>query len=440
MRGSSIFLLMMGLIAGPLFAKETSSTLEELVQNALTHHENIQSARSEIRRAEARVRLAGSVLLPRLDLNGNSTWYENEVSFPISESERLIIQPSNDWNWSADLQQTLFSGLRDWKARDIARLNRDQSLIQARTATNALILEVSAAYLSALVADENVQVAQANLKQISSQLRLSRRLFDVGENTAADLSRWQAEEASARQALIIAEGQSSMRRNHLARLCSLDALGELHAPAAPPLPELSDEELQARALAQRPEIQALKHQLEAAGLMVGVEKGNWFPQLDLHAQYFTQKAEFPTSDWMSVSLSLKVPIYDGGRTGARVAEAREDLRQVELLVQKTRRAIADEVDAALIAYRAALASEEAASDRLKAAEEAHRQVESAYRVGEASATDLLETTASLTDARSSLIISRAQRKYQIIALRHALGLEILPGVSPNPGPSKGEEN
>jgi len=345
-----------------------------------------------------------------------------------------------DWNWSADLQQTLFSGLRDWKARDIARLNRDQSLIQARTAANSLILEVSAAYLSALVAEESVQVAQANLKQISSQLRLSQRLFDVGENTAADRSRWQAEEASARQALIIAEGQSSMRRNHLARLCSLDTLGELHAPAAPPLPELSDEELQAEALAQRPEIQALKHQLEAAGLMVGVEKGNWLPQLDLHAQYFTQKAEFPTSDWMSVSLSLKVPIYDGGRTGARVAEAREDLRQVELLIQKTHRAIADEVDAALIAYRAALASEKAAEDRLKAAEEAHHQVESAYRVGEASATDLLETTASLTDARSSAIISRAQRKYQIIALRHALGLEILPGAGLDPNNPSPDEN
>lgn len=425
---SAILLLLFGF---PVIsqASQTPFGLRELVTHALAGHENIQAADSEVRRAQARVKLAGSVLLPSLELNGSSTWYENEVSFPISESESLVIQPSNDWNWSADLKQTLFSGLRDWKARDVARLNRDQAIIEGKIAVNSLILEVSAAYLSTLAAQEKVGVAEANLEQISSQLHLSRRLVEVGENTSADLSRWLAEEASARQGLILATGQAEIAARHLSRLCSVDAVGKLQPPGLLPLPDLSDEALLAEALQQRPEMTALQHQLDAAGLMVGVEKGNWLPQLDLHAQYFTQKAEFPSPDWLSVSLSLKVPLYDGGRTGARVAEAREDLRQVEVLIRKTTRAIADEVDSALVGYRSALASEEAAVDRLKAARKAHRQVEAAYRVGEASATDLLETTASLADAKSSSIISRAQREYQIIALRHALGLEILPGAA-----------
>lgn len=420
--------LFAGLGPGWLQASESPSGLRELVNRALARHENVQRADSEIRRAEARVRLAGSVLLPSLDLNGTSTWYENEVSFPISENESLVIQPTNDWNWSADLRQTLFSGLRDWKARDVARLQRDEAIIRRKASINNLILEVSGAYLEALVADENVEVAQANLEQISSQLRLTGRLVEVGENTAADLSRWIAEEASARQQLIQAEGRAGIRKKHLARLCFTDDLGVLEPPPTLILPELSDEGFQKRAVEERPEMLALAHQIQASGLLVGVEKGNWLPQLDLHAQYYRQKAEFPAPDWLSLSLSLKFPIYDGGRTAARVAEARENFRQVQLLLQETRRRIADEVDGALIAWRSAVAGEDAAQDRLKAAREAQRQTERAYRVGEASATDLLETTAALTEARTSLVISRAQREYQVIALRHALGLEILPGL------------
>lgn len=429
--------LLLSLIAGTLPASEEPASLENLLVRALAQHEDVQQAESEIRRAQANVRLAGSVLLPSLDLNGTSTWYKDEVSFPISENESLVIQPTNDWNWSVDLQQTLFSGLRDWKARDVAKLQLDEALIQRRTSINNLILKVSAAYLEALVAEEEVDVEKANHEQVSSQLQLTRRLVEVGENTSADLARWTAEEASARQKLIQAEGSAKIKKRHLARLCSIDGdLGPLGLPPVLAMPQLSNEEFQQKALEERPEMMALAHQLEAAGLLIGVEKGNWLPQLDLHAQYYRQKAEFPAADWTSVSLNLKVPIYDGGRTGSRVAQAREDLRQVQLLLRRTQREIADEVDAALIAYRSAVAIEEAARDHLKAAREAHQQTERAYRVGEASATDLLATTAGLTGAQTSLIVSRAQREYQIIALRHALGLEILPGLDTTTAPSK----
>ncbi len=175
---------------------------------------------------------------------------------------------------------------------------------------------------------------------------------------------------------------------------------------------------------------ALEHQMEAAGLMVKIEKGNWLPTLEARLQYFQQKAAFPTNDWMSASIVARVPIYDGGLTAARVAEAKQDLRDVELLTSRVRRGIADQVDAASIGYRAAVASDDAARERVAAAEEAFTQVERAYRVGEASATDLLTTTSEQTDAQTTAIIARAQREYQAIALRHAVGTTPLPDLDP----------
>ena len=56
-------------------------------------------------------------------------------------------------------------------------------------------------------------------------------------------------------------------------------------------------------------------------------------------------------------------------------------------------------------------------------------MEQAYRVGESTATDLLETTSALTDAETAAVIARWQRELEAIALRHAVGEEPLPDLT-----------
>lgn len=126
--------------------------------------------------------------------------------------------------------------------------------------------------------------------------------------------------------------------------------------------------------------------------------------------------------------NLKVPIYQGGVVKANVAKAREDLRQVELLDRTLRRNIANQVDSAFIGYEAADAALDAARERTKASAEAYRQVERAYRVGETSAVALLDATTEAIDAETTHIIARAQREFQAISLRHAIGLFPLPDL------------
>ncbi len=406
------------------------TTLRDLAENALRTHEAIGRKDSDIRRAEARVRLAKSVLMPTLDLNGTTTWYQDEATLDLSPTESFVLRPSNDWGWSADIQQTLFSGLRDWRARDVARLQLDQARLERRTTAANLVLEVAAAFLTATADAQRVEVARTTLEQIESQLTVARRRFEVGETAAADVARWRSEQAAAHQRLIVAKGAAELSLRRLERLCAVRHITKLAPPAAVPVPDGTGdgEELLNLALENRLEFAVLEHQLEAAGLMIKIEKGAWLPELTAHAQYYRQKAAFPSSDWASIALTARVPIFDGGRTAARVAEAREDFRQVELLIQEIHRSIADQVDAAAITYRAAVAADKAAALRVDAANEAYRQVERSYRAGESSATDLLTTTTEKTDAQTSAIIAAAELRYQAIALRHAVGLDPLPDL------------
>ncbi len=411
-------------------AVENPVDLRDLAVSALRTNEAVGRADSNVRRAEARVRLARSVLLPSLELNGSSTWYQDEAVLQLSPDESFVLRPRNDWNWSADLSQVLFSGLRDWRARDVALLERDIALLQRHTAANDLVLDVAASFLEALAADQQVEVARVTLEQIDAQLNVAERRFEVGETAAADVARWRSEHAAARQRMIVAEGSAELARRRLERLTGVRPIDALRPFGPVPPPPGDDDALLGGAYDTRLEMATLEHQLEAGGLWIKIEKGNWLPQIDARAQYFQQKAEFPASDWTSIALTARVPIYDGGLTAARVAEAKEDLRQIELLGVELTKRIADQVEAAAIRHRSAVAAYDAARERQTAAREANRQVENAYRVGEASATDLLATTAELTDAENAAIIARAQREYQAIALRHAVGLPPLPDLDP----------
>jgi len=424
-------LLMLILMAGPAAAQIAAAektTLKELVISALETHERVEIADSEIRRARADKKLARSALMPRLELNGNYTFYADEQTLELSPGEEFVIRPSEDWGWSADLRQTLFYGLRPLRARNIARLNLDIAELDRRTTVNDLTLEVAAAFYTATAAEQRVEVRAAALDQIEKQLHVAERRYEVGESTVADVARWRAEVAAAKQALVIAEGEAQLSRNRLGRLAGLSSLGELVRNGPIPAPSGDDDALMATALSERLEMRTLVNQLEAAGLWVKLEKGAWLPELEAAGQYFQQKAAFPSSDWASLTFSLKVPIYDGGVTSANVAKAREDLRQVELLERTLRRGIEDQVDSAYIGFRAADATLDAAGERSRAATEAYRQVEAAFRVGEASSVDLLDATTEATDAETAHIIARAQREFQAISLRHAVGLAPLPDL------------
>jgi len=422
-----ILTLWAGAVSGQV-ATEKKTTLKELVISAMSTHELIEIADSEIRRAQADKGLARSAIMPRINLNGAYTFYGQETAIELSPGEEFVIQPSQDWSWNADLRQTLFYGLRPWRARNIAKLNYDIAQLDKRTDINNLALEVAAAFLSTRAAEENVEVRRVALEQIEGQLKVAERRFEVGETSIADVARWRSEVAGAKQAYVVGQGDAKFAYNSLSRLVGMGEIGTLERLGPVPTPPGDVDTLITTAFHDRWEMKTLLNQMEAAGLWVKLEKGAYLPELEATAQYFQQKASFPSQGWASLMFNLKVPIYQGGVVKANVAKAREDLRQVELLDRTLRRNIANQVDSAFIGYEAADAALDAARERTKASAEAYRQVERAYRVGETSAVALLDATTEAIDAETTHIIARAQREFQAISLRHAIGLFPLPDL------------
>jgi outer membrane protein TolC len=112
----TVCVLVAACLAAPSMVAETqeleNATLKDLVLQAIETHEVVQIANSEIRRAQADVGLAKSALMPRLELNGSYTFYNDDLSVELSPGESFVIRPRQDFTASIDLRQNLFTGLR----------------------------------------------------------------------------------------------------------------------------------------------------------------------------------------------------------------------------------------------------------------------------------------------------------------------------------------
>ena len=176
----------------PLAAADVDgpTTLQELVRSAVATHPTVGYADTNIQRAQADIKLVSSALLPKVELNAVYWRFQEEQTIELAPGETFVVRPLEDWVWSADVRQTLFYGLRAWRARDVAKLNRDIADLDRTTSINNLTLAVAAEFYTALAAEESVEVAQTALEANEGQLKLTQRLYEVGEATSADAARW----------------------------------------------------------------------------------------------------------------------------------------------------------------------------------------------------------------------------------------------------------
>jgi outer membrane protein TolC len=140
---------------------------------------------------------------------------------------------------------------------------------------------------------------------------------------------------------------------------------------------------------------------------VGKQWGAYLPVLYAEAGYVKQKVEFPAGQYGFAALRLNVPIFRSGEIGARVAQARAQKRQAEMMLEETRRTVREEVRVTMLDLEAARTNYQLAQEQAATAQEEYQQTFERYREQEATALDLEAAEASLADARRAVVSGRA---------------------------------
>jgi outer membrane protein len=217
------------------------------------------------------------------------------------------------------------------------------------------------------------------------------------------------------------------------------ALGEL---TFVPRPKEDARQIVQQAVGHRPELQRLRiNELEAESQKKLANAENRL-RVDFNGQYGFSAREAANlwnhdfSRWM-FTLSVALPIFDGGRRSGLFQQAVAQRKVAELARSEQENAVRLEVQTALDELERAEKTVEAARLNVREAERVLVMTEDNYRYGAATTLDVLDAQAALTAARWNLLQGLHDHVLARAQLRWVMGVDPLEKTEPTSGEEHG---
>lgn len=377
-------------------------TLAQALQEALDHSPALRQYRSRVREAGYRIDEAESGGLPQLGLQAGYTRIEPTLDFQ-SPAGPMPIVVNDNWQVGLQIRQALLTfGRLKWAA-EAATLAKEAAREEYRQQAEDLMARVSQTFLEYAWRQDEVRVAKERLEARQAHLRDVEKMYQAGAVANYDKLATTAAVAEAEQRLLAAQHRVDLARTRLQVLLGRPVDEPLDISLAgvsePPLEDRADGV--ERAFARRPELAALGKAVEAARARVSLAESQDAPSVGLETGYVRRTGTAFQTDWQfTAGVGLSVPLFDGGATVARAAQAREAALQLEEMLAGARQQVTLDVEEAWLDLDEARRQVAVAQAHLDGATEAERVARLRYRVGVSTNLELLEAQSSLAAARS----------------------------------------
>jgi outer membrane protein len=191
--------------------------------------------------------------------------------------------------------------------------------------------------------------------------------------------------------------------------------------------EVDLDESIARSLANRPELNQLLYQKQMAGEMIKVAKADYLPTVAVSGNYnfWADNLNFNKNNWQSFysfNLVLNIPVFNGLRTPARVAQSRALIRELEYTEKGLVNNIKFEVQSAYLNLNQAKESLLSQEKNVDAAKESVRVAELNYAEGLITITDVGSAQVALSEARVNYLRAIYEYVISLAQLEKAVGL------------------
>ncbi len=286
-------------------------------------------------------------------------------------------------------------------------------------------LAVANLYLQAVADAARVEASKAQVATAESLVQFATDRNAAGLIAKIDVLRQQVQLEAARAQAIRDENELAKRKLALARAIGVPANQTLELTdtvpfsAAPPIPfeaAVSD------AAAHRADVQRARARLEAARADRRAVMGSTLPSVridgDVGAIGLTASSAERT---YSVAALVHVPIFEGGRAQARLAQADAEIKQREAELADLTAGVQFDVRAALLDIRAAESGVEVALSGQSLAREELTQAQDRFRAGVASTIEVVQAQDALGRATDQYIASVYAHNVAKAELANALG-------------------
>jgi outer membrane protein TolC len=384
-------------------------TLDVALAKALARSPIMAQSDLQVENAATGRTAAVGAFLPSLSVSSGAS-LRSEDRFDAA-TDRIVTGSSDSYNAGVSTSLALFSGGRRFAELDRSRADLFAAEAQRDDQRFQVTLQTKRFFFAALRQGELLDVANARLSQGVESLDMTRRQAQVGMATRSDTLRARLEMVNARQAVLEAETATRSARFALARQVGGD---EPVIPVVPdglepePLP-VSDEQVLRLAEEAAPSVRAAAASTSAASASYSAARSGYLPTIRLSSGYnwANTAASFDggRSSW-SLNLSGTYAIFNGFQRETAIARADETRNVARLQEEDARLAARQAADGALRTLAAAAMAIDIAREAVVLADEDLRAIRERYRLGVATALDVVTSQIALDQARANLVGSR----------------------------------
>ena len=397
----------------------TEPRLVALIDEALLHNSDLQTAHWQVQAAKAALRSAKGELFPAVGLTASksNSRFKNDEFTATSSGYNLGAEAS----WEIDA----FGRVRN--AKRAAAATVEQQMAYEQAVRTELIATVAAAYYQLEMYDTQIADTRSIIQSWEESIATQRVLLAVGEATSDDVDLSEAAKLEAETTLEELCMQLRQAENALCtvlgRPCQHIDRDSLSASCIA-IDSISS--ISIRALARRPDIRQAEAELKAAFYATNEARAALYPSLSLSGSigWTNDAGEIvsPAGILTSALGSLTQPIFQGGRLRAEVQRAKAEQEAAKVAFRQTVLEAGQEVNDIL-------ATEQYARRAISLGEQ---QVEKLQRIADASKVrmqydedvnylQVLLARQSLLEARLQLLAHRYEMIAAHIQLYKALG-------------------
>jgi multidrug efflux system outer membrane protein len=314
--------------------------LDALEEQAAAANQDLKAAAARVQQARAVTQAAKSDWFPKLDAGFGPT---RERASAASQFLPDSAGGTTGTIWRAQVGASYEADLFGRVSSNVnaARSDEQQSEALFRSVQLSLQADVAQNYFQLRELDTDQDLYRRTVALREDTLKLVERRFKEGDISELDLSRSRNELASARADAVGVARQRAASEHSLAILLGKPPADFSFAEAPLALVTVRvPPGLPSALLERRPDIAAAERSMQAANARVGLAKSAFFPKLDITGAFGFESATLgDLFMWSSrafilgpfAGTALTVPIFEGGRLKANLAQARskydEDVAQ-----------------------------------------------------------------------------------------------------------------
>ena len=372
-------------------------TLETARILLLQNNPALQAARIEMDVQEGDVIEAKRYTNPALEFGSEGLRFDGVGSFLNNQEISFVVR-----------QKFLTRGKRA-KQRRVEQVEVEMASMGVKDTARLLLFDLKQAYYEVVLAQGDLKLGRKILDKFQNAVRLNRARFELGEISGAELRRIEAAEYSFLEDVINAEVKLENARDKLASLLGTKdfiqkfvAVDSFDSEFVPPaLPELNEIALQ-----ERDDLAMARAGAVRANALIELEQALAAPNVTVFSGF---KRDFGRS---GAIVGINIPLFVFNRNEGPIARARAEHRRQGQRLRLLEVEALKEVQLALNQLHGNRRRIEALRGKyLQIARESRDITGSAYRLGAAALTELLE--AERTHSATALRYNEALYEFQI---------------------------